>query len=170
MRHLAFPLCLMAFWTTSVPAAVVLPLGLEAKYSMADRVVHARVRAVSAILDEGSAYVRSEITLEVIRAWKGPSAASLVVHRAGGTSGRLTTWGEGLHPYREGDEVVLFLEARHDGGWVSIGVGIGTYAIEDGIARCPAGGPDAGPEPWAVFQNKLAALLASTGEPAPVVP
>jgi hypothetical protein len=130
MRHLAFPLMAAATLAAGEGrATTVQTLDLEGKIRRAHRVVHGRVLTVTPTIDPRGRGVRSEIAIDVLTSWKGALPPRILLRRAGGTLGHLTTWGDGLVRYDPGEEVFLFLEPHPDGGWVSIGVGIGTYHV-----------------------------------------
>lgn len=128
----------------SASATVVRALDLEAKLELSDAVVHGVVERLETLRSGDRGVIGSKVYIRVFEAFRGPLAAGdgFVLARAGGTVDGVTEWIPGLHRYAVGDEVIVLAE-RAAVGWVAVGIGIGTYAIER-AAGCPLGDPSCG--------------------------
>lgn len=136
-------------------ATTVHALSLAEKTHRAEAIVLAIVESVEPRAKGPEGLIWSRVRLRVLERFAGPTTAGapFELWRAGGTVAGITEWLPGLHRYRVGDEVLLFAEASPR-GWVSVGVGIGTYSIERGPG-CALGNPECG---MAHFAPRVAEL------------
>ncbi len=158
-------------------ATTVLRVPLEEMAKACDLVVQARVQSVviSAAPDD-ERQVSTEVRLEVLRVLKGhPTGPTLTLTLPGGRTQRWTLLIPGMPQFREGEEVVLFLE-RTSAGLRPAGLALGTYRVRrDGttaravrdlkgvavVERTPQGlqYPDAGPVSHADDEMDLDVLV-----------
>lgn len=121
----------LALFAGPAHATVVQALSLREKTEKAPVIVHAVVRQMSVAWSDDHARIRTHLDVEVLECLRGAfePGAVLPVHRGGGRIGQTWQWAPGLAEYAVGDEVVLFLEPL-GAEFVSIGIGIGTYRVE----------------------------------------
>jgi hypothetical protein len=96
--------------------------------SRSDRVAHVRVASVHARWAGDGMRIVTEVEFEVLRTWRGPSSARLTAMVPGGVVGRIGQRVAGAPAFHEGDEVVVFLEARGD-RFVLTALGEGVFPI-----------------------------------------
>jgi hypothetical protein len=126
----ALVLCGSAALATTLLAADV-PLLTQSS----EVIVRGTIVRVQATLSGDGARVFTEAELAVAEALKGEPGASLIATQPGGVVGDVGQWVDGVASFREGDEVVLFLERRGPRYTVT-GMAQGLYRVER-----PAGGP-----------------------------
>lgn len=126
----------------SLPSAAttVLKVPLEQMARDADLVVRGTVAGVAS--GRGSrdpAALETRVTIRVKSVLKGHATApSLTVHLPGGTDGKRTVRIPGMPGFRNGEEVVLFLE-QVPGGWIPAGLSEGKFSVTpDGSGRLRA--------------------------------
>lgn len=92
-------------------------------------IVRGTIVRVQARLSGDGARVFTEAELAVVEALKGEPGPSLIATQPGGVVGDVGQWIDGVATFREGDEVVLFLERRGPRYTVT-GMAQGLYRIE----------------------------------------
>ncbi len=111
-------------------ATTVLRVPLEEMVRACDLVVQARVEAVhvSAAPDD-QRRISTAVRLTILRVLKGhPTAPTLTLTLPGGRTDRWTLLIPGMPQFREGEEVVLFLE-KTSAGLRPAGLSLGTYRV-----------------------------------------
>lgn len=106
------------------------PLTPEQLADRADRVIHAKVEALSVQRDEaGRIFTRVELDLR--ETWKGtePSGRCVVVV-GGGVLGEIQEASEASPTFAPGDEVVLFLVRNDRGEWLTLGMAQGQFFVD----------------------------------------
>ena len=114
------------------PATMVTRMALDGVTREAARIVHATVVAVRSGRDQ-SGLPATWVTLDVVRALKGPRTRQITVKQYGtatpladGTVTRVA----GLPSYKVGEELVLFLRGESHLGFTSpVGFGQGKYRV-----------------------------------------
>ncbi len=136
-------------------ATVVKMMSLLEKTESAPVVVYGSVERVSTEWAVYGAQLQTLITIKVIEGIKGGSEAGdlLVVTRGGGRLGDFHQTAPGLVEYKAGQEVVLFLEPL-GAHLVAIGIGIGTYPIEQ-----------RGADRWVTHNPKVAGVRFNAKQP-----
>ncbi|MGH9161850.1 MAG: hypothetical protein ACRD2X_17940 [Vicinamibacteraceae bacterium] len=187
MNHRYLLWCLLLSTLIIVPSAtratVVVPTDLNELVRESLAIVRGRVVSVQARQGQGR-QVERLVSLDVITYYKGDLGKSIVFRVPGGTLGRYRTMVIGAPEYADGEEVVLFLNARGPSMPHVLGLFQGTYrVVEDAIADTrvvvPAGleavprrrqvvrgDGSRRPVELRTFEAKLRRLVASeTGEP-----
>jgi len=113
-----------------VPATTVLRVPLEEMARTCDLVVHARVESVRVVTaSDDERRISTEVRLAVLQVLKGHATGpALVLTLPGGRTERWTLAIPGMPQFREGEEVVLFLE-RTSAGLRPAGLALGTYRV-----------------------------------------
>jgi len=137
LHRLFLPALLLALAPGPARATTVLRLPVEAMAERSDLVLRAevsRVAVAAAPADERR--ITTSVTLRVLQVLKGHAAApTLTIRLLGGSIGRWTLAVPGTPSFREGEEVVVFLEATRD-GFKPAGLWLGKYQVR----RDAAGG------------------------------
>lgn len=94
-----------------------------------DVIVRGTVVRVQARLSGDGARIFTEAELAVAEALKGAPGPSLIASQPGGVVGEVGQWVDGVATFREGDEVVLFLERRGPHYTVT-GMAQGLYRVD----------------------------------------
>jgi hypothetical protein len=152
MRHSVGPWALLA--TGLLPAAALattlLFQDLPTKARQADVVVQGTVVSSEARWSGDGRRIFTDTVIAVAETWKGEAPARVTVRQPGGVVAEIGQRVDGVASFRDGEEVVLFLEARPGGAFLLHGMAQGKYRIE----RPGDGGP-----PTAVPEATGEALL-----------
>jgi hypothetical protein len=138
MNHRYLLWCLLLCTLTVVPlttrATVVVPTDLNELVRDSLAIVRGRVVSVQARQGAGR-QVERLVSVDVITYYKGDLGKSIVFRVPGGTLGRYRTLVIGAPDYANGEEVVLFLNARGPSMPHVLGLFQGTYrVVEDEAA------------------------------------
>lgn len=126
--------CTLIVVPSSTRATVVVPTDLNELVRDSLAIVRGRVASVRARQGTGR-QVERLVTIDVITYYKGDLGKSLVFRVPGGTLGRYRTLVIGAPKYVDGEEVVLFLNARGPSMPHVLGLFQGTYrVVEDEAA------------------------------------
>lgn len=111
-------------------ATTVLRVPLEEMARQCDLVVHARVEAVAtSAAPDDERRITTTVRFGILRVLKGhPTGPTLTLTLPGGRTDRWTLLIPGMPVFRQGEEVVLFLE-RTAAGLVPAGLSLGTYRV-----------------------------------------
>lgn len=110
-----------------VRATTIEKLSLEEMTYLAQRIVRARCISNSSFWAEGEIWTST--SLEVLETLKGPTTNRIEVRLLGGTVGGLDASVSGVPRFREGDEVVLFLEPTKHGDLTVVSWQQGTMRV-----------------------------------------
>lgn len=115
---------------SSARATTVLRVPLEEMSRSCDLVIQARVQAViTSASPDDERRISTTVRLEILRVLKGhPTGPTLTLTLQGGRTERWTLHIPGMPQFRQGDEVVLFLE-RTSAGFRPAGLSLGTYRV-----------------------------------------
>ncbi|MPZ17464.1 MAG: hypothetical protein GEV06_06085 [Luteitalea sp.] len=134
MNHRYLLWCLLVCTLTVVPsstrATVVVPADLNELVRDSLAIVRGRVVSVRARQGTGRQIERL-VNVEVITYYKGDLGKNVVFRVPGGTLGRYRTLVIGAPKYVDGEEVVLFLNARARSTPHVLGLFQGTYRVLD---------------------------------------
>lgn len=112
-----------------VRATVLLPADLAALVRGSQAVVHGRVVNVRAAWADGRRRIESFVTVEVVEYFKGDLGGRVTIRVPGGQIGRYRSVTVGAPTFREGDEVVLFLNARGPSIPYVLGLSQGVFRV-----------------------------------------
>jgi len=115
-------------------AAVILPATLEDLVSGAQTIVHGQVVAIEPRWTEGRRSIETLVTLQPAEYLKGNLGPEVTFKVPGGQMGPYRTFMVGAPALAEGDEVVVFLNARGPSvPWV-VGLSQGVFHVTTGDA------------------------------------
>jgi hypothetical protein len=120
-------LCIGAAAPTS--ATVLIPVDLETLTREAGVIVHGRVVDVRGVLTAPRRNIESLVTLEVIESVKGTTGQSVTFSVPGGRVGRFRRILVGAPEFRDGDEVIVFLNGRAPAVPTLVGLSQGAYRV-----------------------------------------
>lgn len=126
-RGVVSQVCLALLFCWIVRATTIERLSVEDIADLAQLIVRARCVSNSSFWERGDIWTTT--TLEVLDTWKGPRTGRITIRLLGGTVGALKSSIAGIPRFREGDEVILFLEATKHGGFTIVSWGQGTFRI-----------------------------------------
>lgn len=152
-------------------ASLVLALELPAMTAAADAIVVAKVAATRSWKAQNEKTIFTEIKLEVAETWKGISLAgtrTITIVQPGGTVGDLEMHVHGLPRFSQGEDAVLFLNARDPQrpglGFILTALGQGRRRLfRDGEGRVMAAPGD---RSAAVLKDALGRWQSAPPEPA----
>jgi hypothetical protein len=127
---------LLALAPSVVGATSLLRLELPSLARQADAIVHGRVRDVRSRWSSGHLRIVTEVSIDVLDAWKGRPGSSVLLVQPGGEVDGLGQRIEGLPRFAPSEEVVVFL-ARQGGVFSVTGMAQGKFRVErssDGAA------------------------------------
>ncbi len=125
-RGVGVAVLLVAPWAQ---ASTVVALGMSDLVAGSDVVVQANVKRVAPRWVADHSRIVTDVELAVKQVWKGQLVGTFVVTQPGGVVGRVGQHVDGAPLFHEGDEVVLFLEARGP-FFVVTGFSQGHFAVE----------------------------------------
>ena len=128
LRTLAVSVVVLAAAAGATTVAALDVVGLT---HGSDAIVRGTVTSVQARLTKDGARIMTDAEVQVAETWKGSPVAgrSLTVMQPGGEVGDFGQRVEGVATFREGEEVVVFLEARGD-RFIVTGMAQGKYRVE----------------------------------------
>lgn len=118
-----------ALLATAASATTILPAEFGDMVARSPLIVHGTVVAVRAQTTAGRRSIESLVTVDVIQPLKGPSTAQVVFRVPNGQIGRYRRVTVGAPEFREGDEVVLFLDGRPPVVPLPFGLNQGVYRV-----------------------------------------
>jgi hypothetical protein len=127
LRSFFCQLFLTMLLCAAVRATTIEKLSLEEMTYLAQRIVRARCISNSSFWAEGEIWTST--SLEVLETLKGPSTNRIEVRLLGGTVGGLDASVSGVPRFRQGDEVILFLEPTRHGDLTVVSWQQGTMRI-----------------------------------------
>lgn len=98
-------------------------------------VVRGKVKSSEARWTRDGARIMTDTAIEVRETWKGAHADTVTVMQQGGVLGDVGQLVHGTVPFRVGDEVVLFLEARGTSRFMLTGMMQGVFRVQGDDAR-----------------------------------
>jgi hypothetical protein len=121
----------------TLSATVLLPAEFREIVAGAEIIVHARVVDVRPQWVDGRRRIESVVTIEVLTPFKGGNQRTIVFKVPGGQIGRYRSMMVGAPSFRQGDEAVLFLNARGaEVPWVfGLNQGVFRVRLEPGSGR-----------------------------------
>ncbi|MGQ0505277.1 MAG: hypothetical protein ACT4TC_08130 [Myxococcaceae bacterium] len=122
-------LCLVALITSPSFATTMLRADLTSLTNSSDMVVRGTVRRIEPRWSGDKLRIVTDVELQVEEVLKGQSRRSLVIVNLGGVIGDIGQKVPGTPEFSEGEEVIVFLEARGDRFRVS-GMSQGKYKVE----------------------------------------
>ncbi len=114
-------------------ATTLLKLDLDELSVKSAAVVRGTVKSSVARWTKNRSRIVTEITVTVKETWKGEPATEIVILQQGGVVGDLGQRVHGTVAFREGEEIVLFLEA-HGPRFMLTGMSQGAFRVEDNVA------------------------------------
>lgn len=135
-RWVVFACALMSSW---VSATTMVALDVDALTRSSDAVVRGKVVSVKAKWTSDHLRIVTETVIEVSESWKGAPTKLITVTQPGGEVDDIGQHVEGIASFSPTEEVVLFLEARGQGGerFTVAGLAQGRFHVEkssDGAA------------------------------------
>jgi hypothetical protein len=118
-------------------AAVSGPADVASLTAAADVVVHAQVVRQSSAWGTGGGQIFTTVVLRPIETWKGGIESQLSVLVPGGSVGELSQTVQGAAAFRDGEEVVVFLNARAPGVYLVANLALGKFAVGAALATLP---------------------------------
>jgi len=112
------------------------PADVASLASASDAVVHAQVVRKTSAWGPGGGQIFTTVVLRPIETWKGEPERELSVLVHGGAVGELDQVVQGAAAFRDGEEVVVFLERRAPGVFQVHRMALGKFAV-----GAPAGLP-----------------------------
>jgi hypothetical protein len=111
-------------------AATVIPQSVEQLTDKSTEVVRAKVVRQVAAREPGPAGIYTRTTLKILEVLKGPASGELVVRQAGGTLGTESVELVGDAEFRDGEQVLAFLDCRRGDHCTLIGLSQGKFHLE----------------------------------------
>ncbi len=130
LRVFSWALIAPLFWALSAHATTLVYLDVPGKARGADLVVHGKVVSSKARWSGDGRRIFTETTVRVEDTWKGQPTEQVLVRQPGGEVEGVGQRVDGVANLPEGQEVVLFLEARPGGAWLLHGMAQGKYRVE----------------------------------------
>ena len=118
-------------------ATVQGPADIASLTAASDAVVHAQVVRKSSHWGTGGGQIFTTVVLKPIAAWKGEAAAEISVLVPGGVQGDLDQVVQGSAVFREGEEVVVFLQRRAPGVFGVSRMALGKFSVGAAKANLP---------------------------------
>lgn len=141
-------------------ATVLLPADFVDVVTGSSVIVHGRVAQVVSTLAGPRRSIESFITLDVIESWRGTPGPTVVFRVPNGQVGRYRRILVGAPEFEQGDEVVVFLQARAPAIPTLFGLSQGVYrVVHDANARALVTPPP-------VMARGVAAERVVRGDPA----
>ena len=174
---LAFAIVYFAFRIDVASATVLLPADFATIVTGSPVIVHGRVVEVRSLITGPRRTIESVVTLSVIDTLRGDPARTILFRVPNGQVGRYRRIVVGAPEFEEGDEVVVFLEARAPAIPTLFGLSQGVYrVVRDanaqalvtpppvmargiGAVRVVRGDPVRQPMPIGAFAREVRAVL-----------
>jgi hypothetical protein len=121
-------------------ATILGPADVGSLTAASDVVVHARVLRRTAAWGAGgekSGQIFTRVVLEPVETWKGELSRELAVLVPGGTVGDLDQLVQGVASFRDGEEVVVFLQRRAHGVYSVSRWALGKFSVGAAKASLP---------------------------------
>ena len=127
-------LLFLLFAASLAQATTLLALDVPSLTRSSQAVVRGTVKASTARWTADHSRIMTDTVIEVRETWKGAPVSTLTVMQPGGVVGDVGQQVHGTVKLPEGQEVVLFLEAR-GAKFLLTGMVQGLFVIEGGVAR-----------------------------------
>ncbi len=124
--------CLVGLGWSASPAQATLLVyrSLDQQIQTAASIVRGRVLHKRSFIYHGNGHIYTDVRLHVLEAFKGQAPHELVLRQLGGTVGERTTFIAGAARFSLGEEVVVFLEALRQPGFLFVqDLGAGKYTV-----------------------------------------
>jgi hypothetical protein len=115
--------------TAPTSATVLVPVDLPTMTREAGVIVHGRVVDVRGVLTVPHRTIESLVTLQVIESVKGAAGQAITFSVPGGQVGRFRRILVGAPEFRDGDEVIVFLNGRAPAMPTLVGLSQGAYRV-----------------------------------------
>lgn len=130
VRHVLLLVWLVACWASPAAASTVVGLDLTALTGGSDAVVHAKVIRVQSRWTADRRMIVTDVELEVVDTLKGSPAGTVHLQQPGGVVGDVGQHVAGAPVFRQGEEVVVFLERALAGRFGVTGLSQGKFRVE----------------------------------------
>lgn len=130
MRRATWLAVCISLWGATALATQVIGLDVEELTWASDAIVEGRVTRVQSRWTAGGRLIVTEIDVEVASTLKGGAAEKVTLIQQGGTVGDLAQRVSGLASFREGEEVLLFLERQGSRRFAVTGLAQGKFRIQ----------------------------------------
>jgi len=115
-------------------ATIVTKMDLPALVQSSDVIVQGTVEQVYSQVDPQLNLIFTYASIRVDEAIKGGPRQTILIRQLGGTVGGLSLNIAGSPDFKQGEQVVVFLETQHNGAFHVAGLNQGRYTIEDNVA------------------------------------
>ncbi len=134
MRRLLLPLSSLVLalcFAQAATATTVLRVPLDEMARKSTLVLHGTIRSSTVVaIADNPRHLRTDVVVDVVEVLKGPrSTRTLTLELPGGQRGAWAMRIPGMPSFREGEEVVLFLE-KTASNWALTGLGQGKFTVE----------------------------------------
>ncbi len=128
-------LAVLSLWVASPAMAAVAPeVSVEELARDADAVVRGTVTSATPRWAPDGRHIHTRVSLRRLSTWRGAPASEIAVDVPGGTVGDVAQVVSGAPSFQDGEEVVVFLRAAGAGRWRVLGLALGKFRVEGGIA------------------------------------
>jgi hypothetical protein len=128
-------LAVLSLWVAAPAMAAVAPeVSVEELARDADAVVRGTVTSATPRWAPDGRHIHTRVSLRRLSTWRGAPASEIAVDVPGGTVGDVAQVVSGAPSFQDGEEVVVFLRAAGAGRWRVLGLALGKFRVEGGIA------------------------------------
>jgi len=126
-----FSLILIGALGTLLTATTVIPMSIEELTSAATHIFRGHVIDSRSAWDDQHSTIYTYTRLQVDETLKGSNSSVITVKQLGGSAGGYTLHVAGVHPWSNGENVVLFLRPsdEHDGTFSVVGLMQGDFRV-----------------------------------------
>ena len=130
-RRQIFGLFVIVALCALVSATTVIPMSIEQLTSAATHIVRGHVIDTRSAWDDQHSTIYTYTRLQVDEMLKGSNSSVITVKQLGGSAGGYTLHVAGVHPWTNGENVVLFLRPsdEHDGTFSVVGLMQGDFRV-----------------------------------------